>query len=108
MSVVDLFNSLDIAMVTNLTAPMVSNVCPKAPPGMGQWDDLILGWVKWGTLALITISGFVSIGTIVLSRVFAHPHGSRLGAMGLAITVLCAIMFVAIYAVVTGITGAGC
>ena len=87
---------------------LVTNVCPKAPPGMGQWDDQILGWVKWGTLALILISGFVSIGAIVLSRVFAHPHGSRMGAMGLAITVLCAIMFVAIYAIVTGITGAGC
>ena len=63
---------------------MVTNVCPKAPPGMGQWDDQILGWVKWGTLALIMISGFVSIAAIVLARVFAHPHGSRMGAMGLA------------------------
>jgi hypothetical protein len=87
---------------------LVTNVCPKAPPGMGDWDDQILGWVKWGTLSLIVISGFVSIGAIVLGRVFAHPHGSRLGAMGLAITVLCAIMFVAIYAIVTGITGTGC
>ena len=87
---------------------MVTNVCPKAPPGMGQWDDQILGWVKWGTLALIMISGFVSIAAIVLARVFAHPQGSRMGAMGLAITVLSAIMFVAIYAIITGITGAGC
>ncbi|WP_310961338.1 hypothetical protein [Nocardioides terrisoli] len=87
---------------------LMSNVCPKAPPGMGHWDDQILGWVKWGTLSLIVIGGFVSIGTIILARVFAHPHGSRLGAMGLAITVLCAVMFVAVYAIVTGITGAGC
>jgi len=92
----------------DLLTVMVANVCPQAPPGMGTWDDQILGWVKWGTLALITISGFVSIGAIVLGRVFAHPHGSRMGAMGLAMTVLCAIMFVAIYAIVTGITGAGC
>ena len=88
--------------------PLLTDVCPQAPPGLDTWDDQILGWVKWGTLALILISGFVSIGAIVLSRVFAHPHGSRMGAMGLAITVLCAIMFVAIYAIVTGITGAGC
>lgn len=100
----ELLSSLDLGSVTAL----VSNVCPKAPPGMGQWDDQILGWVKWGTLALITIAGFVSIGAIVLARVFAHPHGSRMGAMGLAITVLCAIMFVAVYAIITGITGAGC
>lgn len=100
----ELLISLDLGSVTAL----VSNVCPKAPPGMGQWDDQILGWVKWGTLALITIAGFVSIGAIVLARVFAHPHGSRMGAMGLAITVLCAIMFVAVYAIITGITGAGC
>ena len=94
--------------ITAVATVLVSNVCPKAPPGMGQWDDQILAWVKWGTLALIVISGFISIGAIVLSRVFAHPNGSRMGAMGLAITVLCAIMFVAIYAIVTGITGAGC
>ncbi len=100
----DLLSGVDIAMFTTA----VADVCPEAPPGMDAWDDQILGWVKWGTLALITISGFVSIGAIVLGRVFAHPHGSRVGAIGLAITVLCAIMFVAIYAVVTGITGAGC
>lgn len=87
---------------------LVSNVCPKAPPGLNTWDDEILGWVKWGTLALIAIAGFVSIGAIVLSRVFAHPQGSRYGAMGLAVTVLSAILFVSIYAILTGITGRGC
>jgi uncharacterized membrane protein len=88
--------------------PLVTNVCPQAPPGLDTWDDEILGWVKWGTLALIAIAGFVSIGAIVLSRVFAHPHGSRYGAMGLAVTVLSAILFVSIYAILTGITGNGC
>ena len=86
----------------------LSNVCPKAPPGMGSWDDELLSWVKWGTLALIAVAGFVSIGAILLSRAFANPHGSRMGAMGLAVTVLCAILFVTIYAVLTGITGRGC
>lgn len=92
----------------NSLVVMVSNVCPKAPPGLGQWDDTILGWVKWGTLALIAIAGFVSIGAILLSRVFAHPHGSRMGAMGLAVTVMSAILFVSIYAILTGITKSGC
>ena len=91
-----------------LITVLLTDVCPKAPPGMGDWDDLILGWVKWGTLALITIAGFVSIGAIVLSRIFAHPHGSRMGAMGLAMTVFCAVLFVTIYAIITGITKSGC
>ena len=86
----------------------LSNVCPKAPPGMGSWDDELLAWVKWGTLALIAVAGFVSIGVILVSRAFANPHGSRVGAMGLAVTVLCAVLFVTIYAVLTGITGRGC
>ena len=86
----------------------LSNVCPKAPPGMGSWDDELLAWVKWGTLALIAVAGFVSIGAILLSRAFANPQGSRIGATGLAVTVLCAILFVTIYAVLTGITGRGC
>lgn len=87
---------------------MLANVCPKAPPGLGQWDDTILGWVKWGTLALIAIAGFCSIAAIVVGRALAHPNGSRLGAMGLAVTVLCAILFVAIYGILTGIIGKGC
>lgn len=87
---------------------LVADVCPQAPPGLDSWDDQLLGWVKWGTLALIAIAGFVSIGAIVLGRIFAHPHGSRMGAMGLAMTVLCAILFVTIYAILTGITGTGC
>jgi hypothetical protein len=95
-------------MMRALMVTWVSDVCPKAPPGLGTWDDEVLGWVKWGTLSLIAISGFVSIGAIVLSRVFAHPHGSRLGAMGLAVTVISAILFVSIYAILTGITGQGC
>ena len=91
-----------------ILVPLLTNVCPKAPPGLGTWDDEILGWVKWGTLALIAVAGFVSIGAILLSRVFAHPHGSRAGAMGLAVTILSAILFVSIYAILTGITGRGC
>lgn len=91
-----------------LITVMLVDVCPQAPPGMGNWDEQILGWVKWGTLALIVVAGFVSIGAIVLSRIFAHPHGSRMGAMGLAMTVLCAVLFVTIYAIITGITGSGC
>lgn len=85
-----------------------ADVCPQAPPGMANYENQVTAWVKWGVLALIIIAGFVSIGAIVLGRIFAHPHASRAGAMGLAVTVICAILFVTVYGVITGVTGSGC
>jgi hypothetical protein len=44
----------------------------------------------------------------VLGRIFSHPHASRYGAMGLAITVICAVLYVTILGILGGITGSGC
>jgi hypothetical protein len=87
---------------------LAQGVCPKAPPGMQGFEDQITGWVKWGVLALIVIAALCSIGSIVLGRIFSHPHASRYGAMGLAITVICAVLYVTILGILGGITGSGC
>lgn len=86
----------------------IHDVCAQAPPGLAHYADLVTGWVKWGVLAAIIIAGFISIGAIVIGRIFGHHHASRMGAMGLAVTIICAILFVTIYGVLHGITGAGC
>ncbi len=83
-------------------------VCPKAPPGMTPFKDDVMGWTAWGVLALIGIAGLVSIGAIVMGRIFAHPHASRAGAVGLAVIVVAAILYVTIGGVLDGITGSGC
>ncbi len=91
-----------------LLANQAKGVCPKAPPGMQAYANEITSWVKWGVLALIIIAALVSIGSILIGRIFSHPHASRYGAMGLGIVVMAAILYVTILGILAGITGSGC
>ena len=85
---------------------LAAGVCPKAPPGMqGYRPGHQLGEV--GRAGLIIMPPLVSIGSILIGRIFAHPHASRYGAMGLGITVICAILYVTILGILAGITGVG-
>ena len=57
---------------------------------------------------LIIVAALVSIGSILIGRIFSHPHASRYVAMGLGIVVLAAILYVTILGILGGITGSGC
>src|SRR4051812_5641734 len=83
-------------------------VCPAAPPGMQAYQDQVISWVKWGVIGLIIIAALVSIGAIVIGKIFSMPHASSRGAVGLAVTVITAILFVTITALINGIVGSGC
>jgi hypothetical protein len=83
-------------------------VCPQAPPGMQTWADQILAWVKWGVLAVLAISFFLSVGMLIWGRVTHHPKGARLGFDGLMICLVGAIIYVVGYVIITSITGSGC
>lgn len=83
-------------------------VCPSAPPGMQGYQDQVIGWVKWGVIGMIIIAALISIGAIVLGKIFSMPHASSRGAVGLAVTVIAAILFVTIIGVINGIVGSGC
>src|SRR5664279_5551997 len=87
---------------------LAKGICPKAPPGMQGYTDQVTGWVKWGVLALIIIAALVSIGSILIGRIFSHPHASRYGAMGLGVVLLAAVLYVTVLGVLGGITGSGC
>lgn len=87
---------------------MTAAVCPEAPPGMQAFADDVTAWVKWGVLALIGIGAVVSLGSILVGRIFSHPHASRYGAMGIAVVVMVAITYTAILAILGSITGSGC
>jgi hypothetical protein len=90
-------------------APGIHGVCPQAPSvEMQNFADELKGWVAWGVLSLILIAAIVSIGSILAGRIFAHPHGSRYGAIGLTVTVICAVLYVTVPAVLAGIIGSGC
>ena len=83
-------------------------VCPQAPPGTQAFADDVTAWVKWGVLALIAISAVVSLGSILVGRIFSHPHASRYGAMGVAVVVMVAITYTVILVILDSITGSGC
>ena len=83
-------------------------VCPSPPPGMQTYQDQVLGWIKWGVIAIIIATALVSIGAIGVGKVFAMPHASSRGAIGVAVAVIMAILFVSIVAVINGVIGSGC
>ncbi len=96
------------APATAAPADIYAAVCPEAPPGTQEFMDDITGWVKWGVLALIVIGAVVSLGSILVGRIFSHPHASRYGAMGIAVIVMVAIIYTVILVILDSITGSGC
>jgi len=93
---------------TAAPAVITAAVCPAAPPGMQGFADDVTAWVKWGVLALIGIGAVVSLGSILVGRIFSHPHASRYGAMGVAVVVMVAIAYTVILTILDSITGSGC
>jgi len=93
---------------TAAPAGVAAAVCPAAPPGMQGFADDVTAWVKWGVLALIGIGAVVSLGSILVGRIFSHPHASRYGAMGVAVVVMVAIAYTVILTILDSITGSGC
>ena len=83
-------------------------VCPEAPPGMQTFANDVTAWVKWGVLALIGIGAVVSLGAVLVGRIFSRPHASRHGAMGVAVVVMVAITYTVILVILDSITGSGC
>ena len=91
-----------------LTHPITAAICPKAPPGMEGLENDVTGWVKWGVIALIGLCVLVSIGAMVMGRIFRMHHVSQAGVIGLVLSVVAAILYVAFPGVVAGIIGSGC
>ncbi len=99
---------MGVAPATAAPAEVTAAVCPEAPPGMQTFADDVTAWVKWGVLALIGIGAVMSLGSILVGRIFSHPHASRYGAMGVAVVVMVAITYTVILTILDSITGSGC
>ena len=102
------FLVLDAGPATATPTEITAAVCPEAPPGMQAFANDVTAWVKWGVLALIGIGAVVSLGSILVGRIFSHPHASRYGAMGVAVVVMVAITYTVILTILDSITGSGC
>ena len=99
---------MDAVPAAAAPAEIAAAVCPAAPPGMQSFANDVTAWVKWGVLALIGIGAVVSLGSILVGRIFSHPHASRYGAMGVAVVVMVAIAYTVILVILDSITGSGC
>jgi hypothetical protein len=86
----------------------INNVCAKAPTGIDQYTDLLMGWVKYGVAAVIIAAGFISVGAMVIGRLGSMSRAAQLGASGLVYAVLAAVGYVTIYGILWAIVGKGC
>jgi hypothetical protein len=86
----------------------LASVCPVAPPGAQGYADTLTGYVLWGVLALMVIGVVVSLGAVVGGRVFAMPHASRAGVVGVAVVFVAAIAYMVVPGMLAGVTGSGC
>ncbi|GAW52559.1 uncharacterized protein PD653_3027 [Nocardioides sp. PD653] len=93
---------------TAIKAGPVNNVCASAPDGVAPYVDQVLGWVKYGVIAIIIGCGFASAGALLVGKFGQMGRAAQIGASGLFWTVGAAIAFVCIYAILNGIVGSGC
>jgi len=97
-----------LAAAGNIEAQGVRDVCAKPPTGVEPYVKDILGWVKYGVIAIIIGAGFASSGALVVGKFGQMGRAAQLGASGLFWTVIGAIAFVTSYAILNGIVGNGC
>ena len=86
----------------------IGNVCAAPPAGVEPYVKDILGWVKYGVIAIIIGTGFASIGAMIIGKMGSMGRAAQIGASGLFWSVLGAVAFVVIYGVLNGIVGNGC
>lgn len=92
----------------DIRAEGVANVCAQAPTGVKPYVDDIIGWIKYGVIAIIIGAGFASTGALIVGKFAQMGRAAQVGASGLFWTVIGAIAFVVIYAILNGIVGNGC
>ena len=109
--IIHAISEIAIQMVTltgSTQAEGVGNVCAAPPAGVEPYVKDILGWVKYGVIAIIIGAGFASIGAMIVGKMGSMGRAAQVGASGLFWSVLGAVAFVVIYGVLNGIVGNGC
>jgi hypothetical protein len=97
-----------VAMTGHIQTKGVSDVCANPPDGVEPYVNDVLGWVKYGVIAIIIGAGFASVGALIVGKFGQMGRAAQIGASGLFWTVIGAIAFVCIYAILNGIVGNGC
>ena len=97
--------------MSSLTAQasfLVTQVCPKAPPGAEAPVNEITGYVLWGVIVLFSLGVVVGIGAIIGGRIFAMPHASKLGVISIVVVFVAAIGYLVLPGMLNGVLGQGC
>lgn len=95
-------------LFAGVSAEPIGDVCAKAPTGVEGYVNEVLGWVKYGVIAIIIGCGFASCAAMIVGKIGSMGRAAQIGASGLFWTVIGAIAFVTIYGVLTTIVGNGC
>ena len=94
--------------LTSALSGVPAAICPVAPPGAQTYANTLTGYVLWGVLALMVLGVVVSIGAVVGGRVFAMPHASKAGVVGVAVVFVAAVAYMVVPGMLTALTGSGC
>ena len=88
-----------------LSADAVPNPGPKAPSGTSTQASNIMGYIKYGALYVILAAGFIGAGALAGGHFLHHSKSSQAGMKILIGAVVAAVVYAAIYAFLTGVTG---
>ena len=94
--------------VTASVAALPAAVCPIAPPQAPVPADTVTGYVLWGVITLMVLGVVVAIGSVVGGRVFAMPHASKAGVVGVVVVFVSAVAYMVVPGMLSAIIGSGC
>ena len=86
-------------------ADAVPNPGPKAPSGTTAQASNIMSYIKYGALYVILAAGFIGAGALAGGHFLHHSKSSQAGMKILIGAVIAAVVYAAIYAFLTGVTG---
>ena len=84
---------------------IIPNPPAAPPPGAVGPVTSIISYVKWGVLAVIFIAGFVGAGALAGGRIVGNHGASKVGVSMLVGAAAAMVVYVAIYAFLTGFGG---
>jgi hypothetical protein len=88
--------------ITAVLADPIPNPPAKAPAGVAQPVTDIISYVKWAVLIIIFVSALAGVGALAGGRVFGNHGASRVGVSMLITAIGALVVYVGLYAFLTG------
>ena len=85
-----------------LLSSVVPNPPAQAPAGIAAPIAVVISYVKWGVLIVIFLSALAGVGALAGGRVFGNHGASKLGVSMLVTAVGALVVYVGLYAFLTG------